>query len=114
MSGRSAPPWLHASLPPRARWRRWCDASFGQSRARLRAWQEVARWFRPKSVIEASASMARIIKPPNCKTVADLQRAVMEWELRVVEHEGWFNEQILESLKVAALRRMLTLEMAER
>ena len=68
------------------------------------AWQEVARWFRPKSVIEASASMAKIIKPPNCTTVADLQRAIMEWELQIVEHKGGFNEHILESLKVAALR----------
>ena len=32
--------------------------------------------------------MAGIIEPTKCKTVADLQRAVMEWELRVVEHEG--------------------------
>ena len=77
-------------------------------------WQELARWFRPKSVIEGSASMARIVEPTKCKTVADLQRAVTEWELQVVEHEGRFNEQVPESVKVAALRRMLTPEVAER
>ena len=59
-------------------------------------------------------SMARIIDPTNCKTVVDLQRAVLEWELPVVEHEGQFNEQVPESVKVAALKRMLTPEMAER
>ena len=39
--------------------------------AGFRAWQELAGWFRVKSVIEGSG--------------------VMEWELRVVEHEGLFN-----------------------
>ena len=52
--------------------------------------------------------MARIIEPTTCKTVADLQRAVMEREPRVAEHEVRFNEQIPESVQVAALRRMLT------
>ena len=82
--------------------------------AGFRAWQELIRWFRPKSVIEGSSSMARIIEPAKCKTVSDLQRAVMAWELKVVEHEARFNEVVPESVKVAALRRMLTPEMAER
>ena len=49
----------------------WAEPS-----ASFRAWQELARWFRPKSVIEGSASMARIMEPTKCKTLADLQRAV--------------------------------------
>ena len=71
----------------------------------FRAWEERARWFRPESVIEGSASMAGIIQPTKCKTIADLKRVVMEWEI---------HKQILESVKVAALRRMLSQEMAER
>ena len=37
--------------------------------------------------------MPRIIEPTKCKTVADLQRAVMEWEAWDVGHQGRFNEQ---------------------
>ena len=82
--------------------------------AGFQTWQELSRWFRPKSTLEGPASMARIIEPAKCKTIADLQRAVMDWELKVVEHEGRFGEQVPETVKVAALKRMLTNEMAER
>ena len=116
MVGRSAPPWLHASSQPRrARWRTLVRRILqAEPSTGFRAWEERARWFRPESVIEGSASTAGIIQPTKCKTIADLKRVVMEWEIRVVEHEGRLHKQILESVKVAALRRMLSQEMAER
>ena len=82
--------------------------------AGLRAWQEMNRWYRPKSAVEGAASMARIIEPSRAKTVADLQRSIMDWELRVAEHEARHSETVPDTVKVAALKRMMTVEMAER
>ena len=39
---------------------------------------------------------------------------IMDWELRVAEHEARHNECVQDSVKVAALKRMMTTEMAER
>ena len=58
----------------------------------LRAWQELNRWYRPKSAVEGAASMAGIIAPPRAKSIAELQRFIMDWELRVAEHEARHNE----------------------
>ena len=82
--------------------------------AGLRAWQELNRWYRPKSAVEGSASMARIIEPGRAKSVTELQKAIMDRELKVAEHEARYGEVVLDSVKVAALKRMLTPEMAER
>ena len=76
------------------RGRNWRDGSAQSPSSRDRR-----RW-------PGSSSPPHVRRSPTC--------SVMEWELRVVEHEGRFNEQIPESVKVAALRRMLTSEMAER
>ena len=54
----------------------------------LRAWQELNRWYRPKSAVEGAASMACIIAPSSAKSIAELQRFIMDWELRVAEHEA--------------------------
>ena len=37
----------------------------------LRAWQEMNRWYRPKSAVEGAASMAGIIVPLRAKSIAD-------------------------------------------
>ena len=52
------------------------------------AWQELNRWYRPKSAVEGAASMAGIIAPSRAKSIAELQRFIMDWELRVAEHEA--------------------------
>ena len=57
----------------------------------LRAWQELNKWYRPKSVVEGAASMAGIIAPSRAK-VDELQRFIMDLELRVAEHEARHNE----------------------
>ena len=80
----------------------------------LRAWQELNRWYRPKSAVEGAASMAGIIAPSRAKSIAELQRFIMDWELRVAEHEARHNECVQDSVKAAALKRMMTAEMAER
>ena len=58
--------------------------------------------------------MAGIIAPSRAKSIAELQRFIMDWELRVAEHEARHNECVQDSVKVAALKRMMTAEMAER
>ena len=80
----------------------------------LRAGQELNRWYRPKSAVEGAASMAGIIAPSRAKSIAELQRFIVDWELRVAEHEARHNECVQDSVKVAALKRMMTAEMAER
>ena len=80
----------------------------------LRTWQDLNRWYRPKSAVEGAASMASIIAPSRAKSIAELQRFIMDWELRVAEHEARHNECVQDSVKVAALKRMMTVEMAER
>ena len=80
----------------------------------LRAWQELNRWYRPKSAVEGAASMTNITAPSRAKSIAELQRFIMDWELRVAEHEARHNECVQDSVKVAALKKMMTAEMAER
>ena len=58
--------------------------------------------------------MVGIIAPSRAKSIAELQRFIMDWELRVAEHEARHNECVQDSVKVAALMRMMTAEMAER
>ena len=68
----------------------------------LRAWQELNRWYRPKSALEGAASMAGIIAPSRAKSIAELQRFIMDWELRVAKHEARHNDCVQDSVKVAA------------
>ena len=68
----------------------------------------------PKSAVEGAASIAGIIAPSRAKSVAELQRFIMDQELRVAEYEARQNECVQDSVKVAALKRMMTAEMAER
>ena len=65
------------------------------------------------SAVEGASSMARIIELPRSTSVAELQRAIMDWELRVAEHEGR-QELVQDSVEVATMKRMMTAEMAER
>ena len=62
-----------------------------------------------KSAVEGAASMAGIIAPSRAKSIAELQRVIMDWDLRVAEHEARHNEYVQDSVK-----RMMTAEMAER
>lgn len=80
----------------------------------LRAWQALSHWHRPHNAMEASTSMGKIIDPIRCKSAQELYQAVEDWELKVVEHESRFDEVIAESIKVAALRKMLPADMVDR
>ena len=54
----------------------------------LQAWHAVTQWFKSRSVVEQTASMARLISPKRTKNVNELQVAVMQWESTLVEHES--------------------------
>ena len=58
--------------------------------------------------------MTGIIAPSRAKSTGELQRFIMDWEFRVGEHVARHNEYVPDAVKVAALRRMMTAEMAER
>ena len=62
----------------------------------LQAWFAVTQWFKPRSVVEQAASMAMLISPKRTKNVNQLQVAVMQWELTLVEHESKFSEAMRE------------------
>ena len=72
----------------------------------LQAWHAVTQRFKPRSVVEQAASMARLISPKSTKNVNELQVAVMQWELTLVEHESKFSEVVADSVKTAAMRAM--------
>ena len=80
----------------------------------LQAWFAVTQWFKPRSVVEHAASMARLISPKRTKNVNELQVAVMPWELTLVEHESKFSEVVADSIKTAAMRAMLPKDVLER
>ena len=80
----------------------------------LQAWHAVTQWFKPRSVVEQAASMARLISPKRTKNVNELQVAVMQWELTLVEHESKFSEVVGDRVKTAAMRAMLPKDVLER
>ena len=80
----------------------------------LQAWHAVTQFFKPRSVVEQAASMARLMSPKRTKNVHELQVAVMQWELTLVEHESKFSEVVADSVKTAAMRAMLPKDMLER
>ena len=80
----------------------------------LQAWHAATQWFKPRSVVEQAASMARLISPKRTKHVNELQVAVMQWELTLVEHESKFSEVVADSVKTAAMRAMLPKDILER
>ena len=87
------------------------SVSFGDG---LQAWHAVTQWFKPRSVVEQAASMARLISPKRTKNVNELQIAVMQWELALVEHESKFSEVVADSVKTAAMRAMLPKDVLKR
>ena len=68
---------------------------------RLHPWFAVTQWFKPRSVVEQAASMARLMSVKRTKNVNELQVAVMRWELTLVEHESKFSEVVADSVKTA-------------
>ena len=78
------------------------------------AWQELNRWYWTRISCWGAASMASIIAPSRAKSTGELQRLIMDWELRVAENEARHNEYVQDTVKVAALERMMTAEVAER
>ena len=80
----------------------------------LQAWHAVRQWFKPRPVVEQAASMARLISPKRTKNVNELQVAVMQRELTLVEHESKFSEVVADSVKTAAMRAMLPKDTLER
>ena len=79
----------------------------------LQSWLAVTQQFKPRSVVEQAASMARLISPKRTKNVNELQVAVMQWEL-TLEHESKFSEVVADSVKTAARRAMLPKDILER
>ena len=80
----------------------------------LQAWHAVTQWFKPRSVVEQAASMARLISPKRTKNVNELQIAAMQWELALVEHESKFSEVLADNVKTAAMRAMLPKDVLKR
>ena len=80
----------------------------------LQAWFVVTQWFRPRSVVEQAASMARLISPKRTKNVNEFQVAVMQWELTLAEHESKFSEVVADSVKTGVMRAMLPKDVLER
>ena len=70
----------------------------------LQAWHTVTQWFKPRSVVEQATSMVRPKSPKRTKNVNELQVAVMQLELTLVEHESKFSEVVDDSVKTAATR----------
>ena len=58
--------------------------------------------------------MARLTSPKRTKNVNELQVAVMQWELTLVEHESKFSKVVADSVKTAAMRAMLPKDVLER
>ena len=79
----------------------------------LQAWHAVTQWFKPRSLVEQAASMARLISTNRTKNVNELQVAVMQWELTIVEHESKFSEVVADSVKTAAMRGMFPKDILE-
>ena len=80
----------------------------------LQAWHAVTQRFKFRSVVEQAASMARLKSPKRTKNVNELQVAVMQWELTLVEHESKFSDVLADSVKTAAMRAMLPKDILER
>ena len=80
----------------------------------LQAWHAVTQWFKPRSVVEQAASMARLISPKRTKNVNELLVAVMQWELTLVEHESNFSEVVADSVQNSSKRAMLPKDILER
>ena len=68
----------------------------------------------PRSVVEQAAAMAKLISPKRTKNVNELQVAVVQWELTLVEHQSRFSEVVADSVKTAAMRAMLAKDILER
>ena len=80
----------------------------------LQAWFAVTQWFKPRSVVELAASMARLISPKRTKNENELQVAVMQRALTLVEHESKISEVVADSVKTAAMRAMLPKDVLKR
>ena len=57
-----------------------------------------------------AASRARLKTPNRTKNVNELQVAVMQWELTLVEHESKFSEVLADSVKTAKMRAIASQE----
>ena len=44
--------------------------------------------------------MAGVVAPSRAQSTGDLKRFIMDWELRVAEHEARHNEYVQDSVKV--------------
>ena len=80
----------------------------------LQAWHAVTQWFKPRSVVEQAASMARLISAKRTKNENELQVEVMQWQLTFVEHETKFSEVLVDNVKTAAMRAVLLKDVLER
>ena len=52
--------------------------------------------------------MTGIIVPSRAKPIGELQRFIMDWELRGTEQEARHNEYVQDSVEVAALKGEMT------
>ena len=63
--------------------------------------------------ISGGKAAMRLTSPRRAKNVNELQVAVTQWELTLVEHESKFSEVVADSVKTAAMRTMLPKDILE-
>ena len=73
----------------------------------LRAWQNLATWYRPRSAMDQATSITMVMNPGQCRDVSELHRRLEEWEVAVTEHESRFDDRVQESVRTAALLSMI-------
>ena len=73
----------------------------------LRAWQNLARWYRPRSAMDQATSITMVMNPGQCRDMGEMHRRLEEWEVAVREHEARFDDRIQESVRTAALLSMI-------
>ena len=73
----------------------------------LRARQNLARWYRPRSAMDKATSITMVMNPGQCKDMGELHRRLEEWEIAVREHEARFDDRVQESVRIAALMSMI-------
>lgn len=73
----------------------------------LRAWQNLARWYRLRSAMDKATSITMVMNPGQSKDMGELHRKLEEWEVSVREHESRFDDEVQESVRIAALLSMI-------
>eukprot|EP00972_Heterocapsa_arctica_P116180 16451817-Heterocapsa_arctica.AAC.1 len=73
----------------------------------FRAWQNLAKWYRPRSAMDKATSITMVMNPGQSRDMGELHRRLEEWEVAVREHESRFDDEVQESVRIAALLSMI-------